>query len=64
MLADLLADRTGFALLAYNVVKPQVDAGKLRHDAFVTASHDPELVRRVHQNGAPLEPTNPSSCAR
>jgi tripartite-type tricarboxylate transporter receptor subunit TctC len=30
MLADLLAGRIDFALLAYNVVKPQVDAGKLR----------------------------------
>jgi tripartite-type tricarboxylate transporter receptor subunit TctC len=30
MLADLLAGRIDFALLAYNVVKPQVDVGKLR----------------------------------
>jgi tripartite-type tricarboxylate transporter receptor subunit TctC len=30
MLADLLTGRIDFALLAYNVVKPQVDAGKLR----------------------------------
>ncbi len=30
MLADLLAGRIDFALLAYNVVKAQVDAGKLR----------------------------------